>query len=91
MSENTKAKKQIYFLKFLNAAVSSNSPLISSGYGSPFTNVKGFISMKLKSRSTEKIRLKKEVKISEFRGINKIGGTLKLLGRSSEFESLPYL
>lgn len=40
-----------YFLKFLKAAVSSSSPLISSGYGSPLTSVKGFISMKLKSRS----------------------------------------
>lgn len=44
-----------YFLKFLKAAVSSNSPLISSGYGSPFTRVNGFISRKLKSRSVENL------------------------------------
>lgn len=42
-----------YFWKFLKAAVSSNSPLISSGYGSPLTSVNGFISRKLKSRSIE--------------------------------------
>uniref|UniRef100_A0A2P2JZ47 ATP-citrate synthase alpha chain protein 2 n=1 Tax=Rhizophora mucronata TaxID=61149 RepID=A0A2P2JZ47_RHIMU len=45
-----------HFLKFLKAAVSSNSPLISSGYGSPFTRVNGFISRKLKSRSMKNIK-----------------------------------
>ena len=46
-------EEKAHFLKFLKAAVSSNSPLISNGYGSPFTRVKGFISRKLKSRSTD--------------------------------------
>ena len=45
--------KGLYLLKFLNAAVSSNSPLISSGYGFSFTSVNGFISRKLKSKSKE--------------------------------------
>lgn len=46
---------ELYFLKFLKAAVSSNSPRMSNGYGSPFTNVKGFISRKEKSRSAGNI------------------------------------
>uniref|UniRef100_A0A0A9CVM3 Uncharacterized protein n=1 Tax=Arundo donax TaxID=35708 RepID=A0A0A9CVM3_ARUDO len=40
-----------HFLKFLKAAVSSNSPLMSRGYGSPFTKVNGFISRNEKSKS----------------------------------------
>ena len=32
--------KGLYLLKFLNAAVSSNSPLISSGHGFSFTSYK---------------------------------------------------
>lgn len=53
--------KGLYLLKFLNAAVSSNSPLISSGYGFSFTSVNGFISKKLKSRSMHKMGVEKRL------------------------------
>jgi hypothetical protein len=48
-------KPESYFLKFLKAAVSSSSPLISRGYGSPFTKVNGFISRNEKSKSAKRI------------------------------------
>ena len=57
VSPNNRAGKvitkenELYFLKFLKAAVSSSSPLISKGYGFPSTNAKGFISTTAKSRS----------------------------------------
>jgi hypothetical protein len=44
-----------HLLKFLKAAVSSSSPLISRGYGSPFTKVNGFISRNEKSKSAKRI------------------------------------
>jgi hypothetical protein len=40
-----------YFWKFLKRAVSSSSPRMSSGQGTLFTNVKGFISRRVKSKS----------------------------------------
>jgi hypothetical protein len=46
-------KHESYLLKFLKAAVSSSSPLISRGYGSPFTKVNGFISRNEKSKSAK--------------------------------------
>lgn len=46
-------KPESYLLKFLKAAVSSSSPLISRGYGSPFTKVNGFISRNEKSKSAK--------------------------------------
>ena len=46
-------KPEPYLLKFLKAAVSSSSPLISRGYGSPFTKVNGFISRNEKSKSAK--------------------------------------
>jgi hypothetical protein len=49
-----KDQRERYFLKFLKAAVSSSSPLISRGYGSPLTSVNGFISINEKSKSTQK-------------------------------------
>jgi len=48
-------KPESYLLKFLKAAVSSSSPLISRGYGSPFTKVNGFISRNEKSKSAKRI------------------------------------
>jgi hypothetical protein len=39
----------IHFLKFLKAVVSSSSPLMSRGYGSPLTMANGFISRNEKS------------------------------------------
>jgi hypothetical protein len=41
-------------VEILEGRVSSNSPLISRGNGSPSTSVKGFISIKLKSKSLKK-------------------------------------
>jgi hypothetical protein len=49
-----KKKPESYFLKFLKAAVSSNSPLMSRGYGSPFTMVNGFISRNEKTKSARR-------------------------------------
>lgn len=44
--------KSPHFLPLLKAAVSSSSPLMSRGKGMPLeSNVKGFISIKVKSRS----------------------------------------
>ena len=46
-------KSETHFLKFLKAAVSSSSPLMSRGYGSPLTMVNGFISRNEKSKSAD--------------------------------------
>lgn len=55
-----KYSTEAYLLKFLKAAVSSSSPLISNGKGSPLTKVNGFISRKLKSKSAEDIKNQKK-------------------------------
>lgn len=54
--ESSPCKKDTHFLKFLKVAVSSNSPLMSRGYGSPFTMVNGFISINEKSKSAKRSR-----------------------------------
>lgn len=53
MENHTTGDQETNFLKFLKDAVSSNSPLMSSGYGSPFTMVNGFISINEKSKSAK--------------------------------------